>query len=143
MTLRRLGVTIAVIAAAAALRVWPLQALGSTVAWLTFYPAVMVIAIYGGLWSGLLATFLLCFIVTTLWFVIVAQPFIYSTFQGNYDENGDLISIVGTVLDITAHKRGKYEPRNTLTTRKRIRLYFVSFVVKYVLAERGFKFRSV
>ncbi|MGV8057492.1 MAG: histidine kinase N-terminal 7TM domain-containing protein [Smithellaceae bacterium] len=25
----------------------------------------------------------------------------YSTFQGNYDENGDLISIVGTVLDVT------------------------------------------
>ncbi|MCX6240088.1 MAG: PAS domain S-box protein [Bacteroidia bacterium] len=28
----------------------------------------------------------------------------YSTFQGNYDENGDLISIVGTVLDITKRK---------------------------------------
>ena len=25
----------------------------------------------------------------------------YSTFQGNYDENGELLSIVGTVLDIT------------------------------------------
>jgi PAS domain S-box-containing protein len=29
----------------------------------------------------------------------------YSTFQGNYDENGNLISIVGTVLDITERKR--------------------------------------
>ena len=29
----------------------------------------------------------------------------YSTFQGNYDEKGDLISIVGTVLDITERKR--------------------------------------
>ncbi len=28
----------------------------------------------------------------------------YSTFQGNYDENGDLVKIVGTVLDITAQK---------------------------------------
>jgi PAS domain S-box-containing protein len=28
----------------------------------------------------------------------------YSTFQGNYDENGDVISIVGTVLDITDRK---------------------------------------
>jgi PAS domain S-box-containing protein len=28
----------------------------------------------------------------------------YSTFQGNYDEKGDLISIVGTVLDITERK---------------------------------------
>jgi PAS domain S-box-containing protein len=31
----------------------------------------------------------------------------YSTFQGNYDENGDLISIVGTVLDITERKLGE------------------------------------
>jgi PAS domain S-box-containing protein len=28
----------------------------------------------------------------------------YSTFQGNYDENGNLVSIVGTVLDITESK---------------------------------------
>ena len=30
-----------------------------------------------------------------------------STFQGNYDEKGDLISIVGTVLDITERKRAE------------------------------------
>jgi PAS domain S-box-containing protein len=28
----------------------------------------------------------------------------YSTFQGNYDENGNLITIIGTVLDITERK---------------------------------------
>ena len=31
----------------------------------------------------------------------------YSTFQGNYDEKGELISIVGTVLDITERKRAE------------------------------------
>jgi len=31
----------------------------------------------------------------------------YSTFQGNYDENGDLFSIVGTVLDITERKQAE------------------------------------
>jgi PAS domain S-box-containing protein len=31
----------------------------------------------------------------------------YSTFQGNYAENGDLLSIVGTVLDITDRKRAE------------------------------------
>jgi PAS domain S-box-containing protein len=31
----------------------------------------------------------------------------YSTFQGNYDEKGDLISIVGTVLDITERKQAE------------------------------------
>ena len=33
----------------------------------------------------------------------------YSTFQGNYDENGELVSIVGTVLDITERKRAEEE----------------------------------
>jgi PAS domain S-box-containing protein len=31
----------------------------------------------------------------------------YSTFRGNYDENGDLVSIVGTVLDITERKQAE------------------------------------
>ncbi|MCX6133291.1 MAG: ATP-binding protein [Ignavibacteriales bacterium] len=76
LTFKRLIVTVAIIAVAAALRVWPLHSLGSTLAWLTFYPAVMVIAIYGGFWSGLLGTLLGCLIATTLWFVIAAQPFV-------------------------------------------------------------------
>jgi PAS domain S-box-containing protein len=29
----------------------------------------------------------------------------YSTFRGNYDNNGDLVSIVGTILDITERKK--------------------------------------
>jgi signal transduction histidine kinase/CheY-like chemotaxis protein len=76
LTWRRLAVTIALIIIAAVLRIWPLQALESTVAWLTFYPAVMVIAIYGGLWAGFLATSLACLIVTSCWSLIAAQPFI-------------------------------------------------------------------
>lgn len=69
-------VAIAIVAVAAALRIWPLQALESRLAWLTFYPAVMVVAIYGGLSAGLLATVLACLTVTFLWPLLVAQPFI-------------------------------------------------------------------
>ncbi|HZW24073.1 MAG TPA: ATP-binding protein [Gallionella sp.] len=61
---------------AAALRIWPLQALGSSLAWLTFYPTVMVVAIYGGIYAGLLATALACLTVVFLWPLLVAQPFI-------------------------------------------------------------------
>jgi len=64
------------IAAAAALRYWPLQAIDSRMTWLTFYPAVMVAAIYGGLAAGWLAIGLACLTVTFLWPVLVAQPFI-------------------------------------------------------------------
>ncbi len=69
-------VAIPLIAVAAALRLWPLQALGVRLTWLTFYPAVMIVALYGGFSAGLLGTFLSCL---TVWFllpVFVAQPFI-------------------------------------------------------------------
>ncbi|MDO8466088.1 MAG: ATP-binding protein [Gallionella sp.] len=72
----RYAVAIALVAFAAALRIWPLQALESSLTWLTFYPAVMVVAIYGGLFAGLLATVLACLTVTLLWPLLVAQPFI-------------------------------------------------------------------
>jgi PAS domain S-box-containing protein len=41
----------------------------------------------------------------------------FSTFQGKYDENGDLISIVGTVLDITERKMAE----ETLKESERIK----------------------
>ncbi len=69
-------VAISLIAVAAALRLWPLQALGVRLAWLTFYPTVMIVALYGGFSAGLLGTFLSCLTVWLLLPVFVAQPFI-------------------------------------------------------------------
>jgi signal transduction histidine kinase/DNA-binding NarL/FixJ family response regulator len=69
-------VAIVLIAVFADLRIWPLAALESRLVWLTFYPAVMVIAIYGGLSAGLLATSLACLTAVFLWPLLVAQPFI-------------------------------------------------------------------
>jgi diguanylate cyclase (GGDEF)-like protein/PAS domain S-box-containing protein/hemerythrin-like metal-binding protein len=42
----------------ALLRIWPLHGLGLKLAYITFYPAVMLAAVYGGFVTGLLATFL-------------------------------------------------------------------------------------
>jgi len=69
-------IAIALIATAAALRLWPLQALGSRLTWLTFYPAVMIAALYGGFSAGLLGTILSCLTMLYLWPVFVTQPFI-------------------------------------------------------------------
>lgn len=69
-------VAIAVTVLAAMLRIWPLQALESGLAWLTFYPATMVAAIYGGFYAGVLASALACAIVVFGWPLLVAQPFI-------------------------------------------------------------------
>lgn len=74
-------VALVLVTVAAVLRVWPLQALESSLAWLTFYPAVMVVAIYGGLSAGLLATVLSCLTVTFLWPLLVAHPFIKNPYD--------------------------------------------------------------
>jgi signal transduction histidine kinase/DNA-binding NarL/FixJ family response regulator len=75
-SLLRYGVTALIIAVAAALRLWPLQALGQRTVWLTFYPAVMAAALYGGLIAGLLGTLLSCGIALFAWPIFVPQPFI-------------------------------------------------------------------
>jgi diguanylate cyclase (GGDEF)-like protein len=72
----RLALAPAMVALAAVLRIWPLQTLGSSLVWLTFYPAVMVVAILGGFFSGLLATALACLTAVFLWPHLVAHPFI-------------------------------------------------------------------
>src|SRR3990172_813497 len=67
---------VAFIALAAALRLWPLQALGVRLAWLTFYPAVVIAGLYGGFGAGLLGTILSCLTLLYLWPVLGGQPFI-------------------------------------------------------------------
>ena len=66
---------------AAGLRVWPLQAFEAELPWLTFYPAVIAVALYGGLYAGLLATALACLSVTFLWPFFAGHPFIENRFD--------------------------------------------------------------
>ncbi len=66
---------------AAALRVWPLQALESELGWLTFYPAVIAVALYAGFYTGFLAIVLACLAVTLLWPLFAVHPFIKNRFD--------------------------------------------------------------
>jgi PAS domain S-box-containing protein len=43
----------------------------------------------------------------------------YSTFQGKYDEAGNLITIIGTVLDITKRKNAEKQLKNTVAELER------------------------
>jgi PAS domain S-box-containing protein len=52
------GLALACTVAAAALRYWLSQSFGATFAYLTFYPAIVVVAMFGGFGPGLLATLL-------------------------------------------------------------------------------------
>ncbi|MFH2091959.1 MAG: ATP-binding protein [Pseudomonadota bacterium] len=67
-------VALLIIAGAAGLRVWPLGALELRIPWVTFYPAVMAVALYGGFASGLFATALSALAV--LFWSPTDQPFI-------------------------------------------------------------------
>lgn len=66
---RAKGILIAVpiIAMAILVRRAALGALGSRVAWVTFYPGVVIAAVYGGLYAGVVATILSCVAVVFLW----------------------------------------------------------------------------
>lgn len=64
------------ISLAAGLRLWPLQSLEMSLAWLTFYPAVMGAALFGGLTSGFIATTLSCLTIYFFWPLFGSTPFI-------------------------------------------------------------------
>lgn len=75
-TWRRFIVAIVLTIAAAGMRIWPLQSLQTRVPWLTFYPAVMLAAIYGGFSAGFLVAVLACGILLFLWPFLATSPFI-------------------------------------------------------------------
>ncbi len=84
---------ILLVAAAAGLRIWPLGALELRIPYMTFYPIVMVVAVFWGWRPGLLATILSCLVV--LVWSPTGQPFI--------DDPGDwlglaLFLVMGTAI---------------------------------------------
>lgn len=94
----------------AGLRVWPLDVLEARIAWLTFYPMVMIAALSGGLMVGLFSTILSCLIIYFFWQYLSPVPFI----KDDYDVigmavfffNGTLISLVAEAM-LRAQKNAK------------------------------------
>jgi signal transduction histidine kinase/CheY-like chemotaxis protein len=84
-------VTFTVISAAVGLRIWPLGALELRIPWVTFYPAVMAAALYGGFSSGILGTALTALVV--IFWSPVDLPFI--------DDPGDWLGLSVFVVNGT------------------------------------------
>jgi PAS domain S-box-containing protein len=74
-------VALLLVSFATVLRVWPLQAIGEELTWFTFYPAVIVAALYGGISTGLIATLLSCLTVIFLWPLLAVHPLINNLFD--------------------------------------------------------------
>lgn len=53
-----------------------LDSLEGRVVWLTFYPAVMAAALYGGFWTGIIAAVFSCFAAVYMWDIFSHQIFI-------------------------------------------------------------------
>jgi signal transduction histidine kinase/DNA-binding NarL/FixJ family response regulator len=107
----RYVVATALVATGAALRVWPLQALGTTLTWVTFNPIVMLAAIYGGLPAGLLATGLSCLAALFLGPLLVGGSFIH----GSSDWLGlAVFMLTGTMISGVAEAMRRAQTRERL-----------------------------
>ncbi|MCX6360172.1 MAG: ATP-binding protein [Armatimonadetes bacterium] len=74
--LRHVSMAAAAVVAASLMRGVLLSALGPRIAWVTFYPAVTLAALYGGLVTGMLAALGSCLAVVYAWPLLCAVPFV-------------------------------------------------------------------
>jgi len=73
---RNLAILLLCIVGAVLARKFFLGVLETRMVWLTFYPAVMIAALYGGWLTGLLAAISSCLLALYAWPFLVAHPFI-------------------------------------------------------------------
>lgn len=104
--LRRAVFAAALVAVGAGLRVWPLDALGDRLTYVTYYPAVMGAALYGGAFGGGIATLLVALLVF-FW-----TPQGHDLMRDDVDllgmatflVNGAMICVVGEILQRTRRR---------------------------------------
>ncbi|MDM8560725.1 ATP-binding protein [Candidatus Parabeggiatoa sp. HSG14] len=107
----RYVVAVFLIGIAMGFRIWPLGGLELRIPWVTFYPAVMAAALYGGFSTGLLATFLS--IIAVLFWSPTGAPFI--------DDPGDWLGIAVFSFNgvlISAMSGAMYKAKDRATEAK-------------------------
>lgn len=96
--LRAAGIAIFAVTIAGLLRAWPLEMLGGLAPWLTFYPAVILVALLCGFSGGLLATALSCFMVIFAGPLLLGRPVINNFADwlalGIFSVNGLMIAVI-------------------------------------------------
>jgi diguanylate cyclase (GGDEF)-like protein/PAS domain S-box-containing protein len=113
-----------VVGLAAGIRVWFLQALGSELIWLTFYPAVIAAALYAGVYAGVLATALACLMVAGWWPQFADVPALETNVETQFDLlEMALFVILGGVLSYVIGAL-----RSTRETLKQVQLDAASSV---------------
>jgi signal transduction histidine kinase/CheY-like chemotaxis protein len=101
-------IAVPLVALSAALRVWPLGDLGLSLAYITFYPTIMVGALFGGITTGLLATALSATVIL-LWSP-TGEPFIHT----RSDSLGMVVFVVNcTMISIISEAMHRARTRAT------------------------------
>lgn len=114
-TVRSFAYAAGLVGFAALLRVWPLQPLGRSLVWLTFYPAVMVSAVLGGLWAGEFAVALSVLVAGLAGPVLVGAPFI----QAGPDLLGMAVFVLtGSMMSIVAEGMRRAQRRASVAQRE-------------------------
>ncbi|MDD5228215.1 MAG: ATP-binding protein [Methylococcales bacterium] len=115
----RLLASIAIVVVAAALRIWPLEGLELRLAYLTFYPAVMFIAVYNGVWFGVLTAAFSA--LTIFYWSPTDKPFIVDSGDwlgmAVFLANCTMISLVAEGM-IRARKRARIAQRQAESANK-------------------------
>ncbi|MCX7114534.1 MAG: PAS domain S-box protein [Gammaproteobacteria bacterium] len=104
--------TFILVALSSIVRIWPLHVLGSYNPYLTYYPAIIIAAVIGGFFTGILATALTCLIISLFWWLLVNEPFIKVPMDWLammlFVFNGTLISLVSESMR-RANERSRSE----------------------------------
>ena len=104
------SIVIAIIAVliASLIRMFFLSTLEDKVVWITFYPAVMIAAILGGLFSGMLTSVFTILIVIFQWHLFIDMPFI----EGNIETISAIVfflncSIISAIAEYSRQQKIK------------------------------------
>ncbi|MFA7061046.1 MAG: response regulator [Pedobacter sp.] len=89
--MRRFGIALIALFIAALIRKYLLGALDDRLVWVTFYPAVVVAAVMGGWFAGVLTTVGTCLIAAYAWPIFIAKPFI--------DDYGDWLGMLAFFMN--------------------------------------------
>jgi len=118
----RYVIAVLAVVLAAAVRAGLLGTLGTRAPFVTFYPAVIVAAMFGGLPGGLLATALSALTVAFAWMEPVGQFSIRDTAdwlsQGVFVMSGAAISLVTQAMQRAQARAGEAEAQITLATER-------------------------
>jgi PAS domain S-box-containing protein len=113
---RAVGIAVLVTSAAVLIRKFLLDELGTRLVWITFYPAVVLAAFYGGWVSGVLTTVTAPLIAVYAWPWLVDKPFIFDY----VDRLGLIAFLINAAMIVMVAGLARRERNRALQAKERL-----------------------